>query len=47
MCRAKNGELLTKKKQVVARWKEYFEEQLNEGSESEQPTRSVETFAEP
>jgi hypothetical protein len=41
MCRAKNGEVLTTKNQVLARWKEYFEEHLNEGSESEQPTRSV------
>jgi hypothetical protein len=31
MCRAKNEELLTNKNQVLARWKEYFEEQLNEG----------------
>jgi hypothetical protein len=35
MCRAKNGELLTNKTQVLARWKEH----LNEGSESDQPTR--------
>jgi hypothetical protein len=41
MCRAKTGELLTNKNQVLARWKEYFEEHLNEGSESEQPTRPV------
>jgi hypothetical protein len=41
MCRAKNGELLTKKNQVLARWKEHFEEHLNEGSELEQPTRPV------
>jgi hypothetical protein len=41
MCRAKNGELLTKKNQVLARWKKHFEEHLNEGSESEQPTRPV------
>jgi hypothetical protein len=40
MCRA-NGELLTNKNQVLARWKEHFEEHLNEGSESEQPTRPV------
>jgi hypothetical protein len=33
MCRAKNGELLTNKNQVLARWKEHFEEHLNEGSE--------------
>jgi hypothetical protein len=26
---------------VLARWKEHFEELLNEGSESEQPTRLV------
>jgi hypothetical protein len=26
---------------VLARWKEYFEKHLNEGSESEQPTRPV------
>jgi hypothetical protein len=41
MCRAKNGELLPNKNQVLARWKEHFEEHLNEGSESEQPTRPV------
>jgi hypothetical protein len=41
MCRAKNGELLTNKNQVLARWKENFEEHLNEGSESEQPTHPV------
>jgi hypothetical protein len=41
MCRAKNGELLTNKIQVLARWKEHFEEHLNEGSKSEQPTRPV------
>jgi hypothetical protein len=41
MCRAKNGELLTNKKQVMERWKEYFEEHLNEGSKSAQPTRPV------
>jgi hypothetical protein len=29
------------KNQVLARWKEHFEEQLIEGSESEQPTRPV------
>jgi hypothetical protein len=34
MCQANNGELLTKKNQVLARWKENFEEHLNEGSES-------------
>jgi hypothetical protein len=42
MCRAKIGELLTNKSQVLVRWKEHFEEHLNEGSASEQPTRSVE-----
>jgi hypothetical protein len=26
---------------VLARWKEHFEEHLNEGSESDQPTRPV------
>jgi hypothetical protein len=41
MCRAKNGELLSNKNQVLARWKEHFEEHLNEGSESYQPTRPV------
>jgi uncharacterized protein with WD repeat len=41
MCRAKNRELLTNKNEVLARWKEYFEEHLNEGSETEQPTRPV------
>jgi hypothetical protein len=39
MCRAKNVELLTNKNQVLARWKEHFQEHLNEGSE--QPTRPV------
>jgi hypothetical protein len=29
MCRAKNGELLTNKNSVLARWKEHFEEHLN------------------
>jgi DNA primase large subunit len=42
MCGANNGELLTNKNQVLTRWKEHFEEHLNEGSnESEQPTRPV------
>jgi hypothetical protein len=40
-CGAKNGELLTNKNQVLARWKEHFVEHLNEGSKSEQPTRPV------
>jgi hypothetical protein len=35
MCRAKNGELLTNKNTVLARWKEHFEEHLDEGTESE------------
>jgi hypothetical protein len=39
MCQAKNGELLTNKNQVLARWKEHFEEHLNVGFKSEQPTR--------
>jgi hypothetical protein len=38
MCRTKNGELLTNKNQVLARWKKNFEKNLNESSESEQPT---------
>jgi hypothetical protein len=41
MSRAKNGELLSNKNQVLARWTEHFEEHLNEGSESEQQTRPV------
>jgi hypothetical protein len=41
MCQAKNGELLNDKNQVLAKWKEHFEEQLNEASESEQPIRPV------
>jgi hypothetical protein len=41
MCRVKNRELLTNKNQVLARWKEHFEEHLNEGSKLEQPTRPV------
>jgi hypothetical protein len=41
MCRAKNGELLTNKNQVLAGWKEHFEENLNEGSEPDQPTHPV------
>jgi hypothetical protein len=39
--RAKNGEHLTNKNQVLARWKEHFVEHLNKGSKSEQPTRPV------
>jgi hypothetical protein len=45
MCRVKNGELLTYKNQVLARWKEHFEEHLNEGSELEQQTRPVDLRA--
>jgi hypothetical protein len=41
MCRAKIGELLTNKNQVLTRWKEHFEKHLNEGSELEQPTHPV------
>jgi hypothetical protein len=41
MCQAKNEELLTNQNQVLVRWKEYFEEHLNEGSEFEQLTRPV------
>jgi hypothetical protein len=41
MCRAKNGELLPNKNQVLARWKKQFEEHLNKGSESDQPTIPV------
>jgi hypothetical protein len=41
MCRPKNGQLLTNKNQVLARWKEHVEEHLNEDSETEQPTRPV------
>jgi hypothetical protein len=36
MCRAKNGEQLTKKDQVLYRWKEYFEQHLNEREERDQ-----------
>jgi hypothetical protein len=31
--------LLTNKNQVLVRWKDHFEEHLNEGSKLEQPTR--------
>jgi hypothetical protein len=41
MCRAKDGELLTNKNQVLAGWKEHFKEHFNKGSKSEQPTRPV------
>jgi hypothetical protein len=36
MCRAKNGELLTKKDQVLSRWKEHFEQHLNKGKDRDQ-----------
>jgi hypothetical protein len=39
MCRAKNGELLTNKDQVLSRWKDNFEQHLNEGGERDQPTK--------
>ena len=39
MCRAKNGELLTNKDQVVSRWKEHFEQHLNDGVENDQSSR--------
>jgi hypothetical protein len=41
MSRSKNGKLLTNKNQVLARWKDHYEEHLNEDSESEQPTVPV------
>jgi hypothetical protein len=40
MCRAKNGKLWPTIK-CWRTWKEHLEEHLNEGSESEQPTRPV------
>jgi hypothetical protein len=41
MCRAKIEELLSNKNQVLARWKEHFEEHLNEVFNLEQPTHPV------
>ena len=41
MCRAKNGDLLTKKDQVLSRWKEHFEQHLNDGAEHGQPPDQV------
>jgi DnaJ-domain-containing protein 1 len=41
MCRAKNGELLTKKDQVLSRWKEHFEQHLNEREERDQTPDQV------
>jgi hypothetical protein len=37
MCRTKNGKLLTKIDQVMSRWKEHFEQYLNEGEERDHP----------
>jgi hypothetical protein len=41
MCRAKNGELLTKKDQVLLRWKEHFEQHLNDGAGHDRPPDQV------
>jgi hypothetical protein len=41
ICRAKNSERLTKKDQVLSRWKEHFEHHLNEGEEQDQPPDQV------
>ena len=41
MCRAKNGDLLTNKDEVLARWKEHFEQHLNDGAEHDQPPNEV------
>ena len=41
MCRAKNGELLTNKDHVLSRWKEHFEQHLNDGAEHAQPPNEV------
>jgi hypothetical protein len=41
MCRAKNGELLTKKDQVLSRWKEHFEQHLNDGAGYDRPPDQV------
>jgi hypothetical protein len=38
---SQDRELLTNKNQVLERWKEHFEEHLNERYESEEPTRPV------
>jgi hypothetical protein len=40
-CRAKNGELLTKKDQVLSMWKEHFEQHLKEREERDQPPDQV------
>jgi hypothetical protein len=39
MCRDTNGQLLSNKEQVLSKWKEYFEQYLNESSE-ELPTEN-------
>jgi hypothetical protein len=39
ICWTKNGELLTKKDQVHSRWKEHFQQHLNEGEERDQPQK--------
>ena len=41
MCRSKNGDLLTNKDEVLARWKEHFEQHLNDGAERAQPPNEV------
>jgi hypothetical protein len=41
MCWAKNGELLTKNDQVLSRWKEHFEQHLNDEEERDQPPEQV------
>jgi hypothetical protein len=51
MCRAKNDELLTNNDQVLSRWKEHFEQHLNEVEELDQPPDPVDLrddgFADP
>jgi hypothetical protein len=46
ICRAKNGELLTNKDQVVSRWKEHFEQpfeqHLNEEEKRDKPPEMME-----
>jgi hypothetical protein len=41
MCRAKNGELLTKRDKVLSRWKEHFEQHLNDGAGHDWPPDQV------
>jgi hypothetical protein len=43
LCRAKNGELLTNQNQVLASWKEQFEEHLNEGSHNQHTQHTINT----